>query len=46
MSAVVNSNMDKNDYVVFIDAKTFIEIGRANFSHKIPFLIHGLYLPA
>lgn len=45
MSVVVNSRKGNSDYLVFLDAKTFREIGRANFSQNIPLLVHGLYLP-
>lgn len=46
LSVVINSRMEEKDYLLFVDSKTFKEIGRANFSQsKVPFLIHGIYLP-
>jgi beta-carotene 15,15'-monooxygenase len=46
LTVVVDSRKESNDYLLFIDAKTFKEIGRATFNGSIPFLIHGLYIPS
>jgi carotenoid cleavage dioxygenase-like enzyme len=46
LTIVVDSRKGSNDFLLFLDAKTFTEIGRAKFNASIPFLIHGLYLPS
>ncbi|XP_070570573.1 carotenoid-cleaving dioxygenase, mitochondrial-like [Ptychodera flava] len=45
LSAVVNSDPDKPNFLVVLDGKDFTEIGRAEIDHQIPFGTHGLFLP-
>lgn len=45
VSAVIDTGREANDHLLFLDAKTFKEIGKATFKETIPFVIHGTYIP-
>ena len=45
MAAVSDSQVGKQDFLLFIDPKNMTEIARANVSIQIPQALHGLFLP-
>jgi len=46
ISPVTNYIVGMDDFLLFLDAKTMKEIGRATFKNKIPPALHGIYLPS
>ncbi|XP_063799269.1 carotenoid-cleaving dioxygenase, mitochondrial-like isoform X3 [Pseudophryne corroboree] len=45
LSAVVSPNQDKTTFLLFLDAKNFTELCRAEVPVLIPYGIHGIFLP-
>jgi carotenoid cleavage dioxygenase-like enzyme len=46
LAAVVDNRDDHNDFLLFLDAKTMKELGRAEFKSEIPQAVHGIWMPA
>ena len=44
IAAVSDITPNSNDFIVFIDAKTMAELGRAQFRSSIPVSFHGLFI--
>ncbi|CAG7716213.1 unnamed protein product [Allacma fusca] len=42
---VTDSRHDSSDFLLFLDAKTFKELGRVKFRQHIPLAFHGIFLP-
>jgi len=42
---VTDSRKDSSDFLLFLDAKTFTELGRVKFRQHIPLAFHGIFLP-
>ena len=45
MAAVSDSQVGKQDYLLFIDPKNMAEIARAKVHIQIPQALHGVFLP-
>jgi len=46
ISAVTDENPESKDFLLFLDARTMEEVGRAQFLADIPQAFHGLFLQA
>jgi len=44
ISAVSDSRDNENDFLLFLDAKSLQELGRAKFKTNIPNALHGIFL--
>lgn len=44
ISAVTDVKKNANDFLIFLEAKTMKELGRAEFKSHIPLAIHGLFV--
>ncbi|KAG8434464.1 hypothetical protein GDO86_012731 [Hymenochirus boettgeri] len=45
LSAVLTPHQDKNIFLLVLDAKDFVEIGRAEVPVKMPYGFHGIFVP-
>lgn len=45
LSAVLTPHQEKNIFLLVLDAKDFVEIGRAEVPVKMPYGFHGIFLP-
>jgi len=46
MTTCSDVRSNTQDFVIFLNAKTMTEIGRARVSSQIPQSLHGIFLPA
>jgi len=44
ITAVVDNREKTRDFLLFLDAKTMKELGRAYFTEEIPSAVHGIWL--
>lgn len=45
ITAVVDNQENTKDFLLFLDAKTMKELGRAYFKEEIPSAVHGIWIP-
>ncbi|CAL8111657.1 unnamed protein product [Orchesella dallaii] len=45
VTAVIDNRVNTQDFLLFLDAKTMKELGRAYFKEEIPTAVHGIWLP-
>jgi len=46
ISSVTDSRPEAQDFLLYLDAKTLTELGRAYFVNRIPTGLHGIFLPS
>lgn len=46
LAGVTDLRKGKKDFLIIIDAKTMVEVARAEVEAHVPHLFHGIFLPS